>query len=115
MFLDLDNVKVYIRPGVTDCRKAINGLSIMVENEMKLNPFDKSLFLFCNKRKNLLKILYWDKTGFALWHKKLEKNKYPWVNKDDAKYELTRKQLQWLLEGINFFAAHDEIIYEKTL
>ena len=50
-----------------DFRKAINGLVVIVEQEMQLSPFDDALFIFCNKSRDKLKVLYWDKTGFALW------------------------------------------------
>ena len=67
MIIDFEKVEIYVRPGTTDMRKQINGLSIIVQEQLKLDPFSGSLFVFCNKRRHLLKILYWDKTGFALW------------------------------------------------
>ena len=77
MTVDLQKVNIYVRPGKTDMRKQINGLAIVVQ-QLKLDPFSGSLFLFCNRRRYLLKILYWDRTGFALWQKRLEKDKFPW-------------------------------------
>ena len=73
MIVDLEKVSIYVRPGKTDMRKQINGLSILVQDDLKLDPFSGALFLFCNKRRHLLKILYWDKTGFCMWIKRLEK------------------------------------------
>ena len=67
MFVDPESVAIYVRPGKTDMRKQINGLSIMVEQELELDPFSGALFVFCNARRRLLKILYWDRTGFAMW------------------------------------------------
>ena len=55
---------VYLALGSTDMRKAINGLSILVEQAMGLNPFSGDLFVFCNRRQNIIKILYWDENGF---------------------------------------------------
>ena len=60
---------VYLKTGITDMRKSINGLSGLVQNEMKLNPFEPGYYLFCGKTRRILKLLYWDKTGFALWYK----------------------------------------------
>ena len=60
MIVDFSDLNIYVRPGYTDMRKQINGLSILVEEDLKRNPFSGSLFLFCNKQRRLLKILYWD-------------------------------------------------------
>ena len=67
IYLYLDNV---------DFRKSINGLIVVVEQQMELNPFRDALFVFCNKKRDKLKVLYWDKTGFALWYKRLEKHRF---------------------------------------
>ena len=106
--------RVYIRPGVTDMRKSINTLTQLVQTEMNLSPFDKSLFIFCNKRKNMLKVLYWDKNGFCLWQKKLSKQKFPWVNTDEEVKEISNQRLLWLLKGIDFFKEHQEEKYLKV-
>ena len=78
MFLPSDNIKVYLALGHTDMRKSINGLSILVSEYMELNPFSGHLFVFCNRRQNMIKVLYWDRNGFCLWHKRLEKHSFNW-------------------------------------
>jgi transposase len=60
MIFDLPQVKIYIRPGPTDMRKQINGLSVIVESVIGFSPFSGNLFLFCGKTKAVLKVLYWD-------------------------------------------------------
>jgi transposase len=81
-------------------RKSINGLSMIVSEEMELDLFGRYLFVFCNGRKNKLKVLYWDETGFALWYKRLEKDKFRWPHKvTDEVIRLSAEQLQWLLNG----------------
>lgn len=67
MFLPAQT-KVYLAVGNTDMRKSINGLSILVEEYLEMNPFSGHLFAFCNRRRNMIKILYWDRNGFCLWH-----------------------------------------------
>ncbi|APD95379.1 transposase [Alteromonas mediterranea] len=62
---------IYLYMDVVDFRKSINGLIVVVEQDMNLNPFRDALFAFCNKKRDKVKILYWDKTGFALWYKRL--------------------------------------------
>ena len=67
MIIDISKVRIFVKPGPTDFRKQINGLSIIVQEEMELDPLNGNLYIFCNKSRNRLKILYWDKTGFAMW------------------------------------------------
>ena len=71
-----NNRRVFIKPGFTDLRKSINGLSLVVQNIMKEDPFCNAYFIFCNRRRNLLKIVYWDKNGFCLWLKRLEEERF---------------------------------------
>ena len=75
MILDLSKVKIYIRPGFTDLRKAVNGLTGIIEGEMKCKVFSGDVFVFCNRDRKLLKAVYWDKTGFWLCQKRLEEEK----------------------------------------
>ena len=73
--LNIDKVKtVYLACGITDLRKSIDGLTMIVENELKLDPFNNVLFVFCNKQMNKLKILHFDE-GFWLYYYQLETNK----------------------------------------
>ena len=72
---------VYLHRDPVDFRKAINGLSLMVEQAMSLSPFEAALFVFCYKRRDQLKVLYWDNTGFCLWQKRLEKDTFKWPHK----------------------------------
>jgi transposase len=104
-----DDAKIYLKPGTTDMRKSINTLVPIVSREMELNPMESGYFVFCNRTRHLIKILYWDKTGFALWYKRLEKNKFPWPEDAATAKLLTAKQLGWLLEGIDFFKAHESL------
>ena len=68
MLLPSENIKVYLALGATDMRKSINGLSILVSKQMDLDPFSGHLFVFCNRKKNMIKVLFWDRNGFCLWH-----------------------------------------------
>jgi len=110
--LNVENCRIYIRPGKTDMRKAINGLSAMVSNSMNLNPLAGDLFLFSNRR-NSMKVLYWDRNGYCLWQKRLEKHRFPWPKSDDEVLELTKQEWEWLLAGINFFDAHETLVFSQ--
>jgi transposase len=78
MMIDISKLKIFVKPGPTDFRKQINGLSIIVQEKMGFDPLNGNLYIFCNKTRNRLKILYWDKTGFCMWFlcKALHKNHY---------------------------------------
>jgi transposase len=94
-------------------RKQINSLAVMVQDEMGLDLFEGNLFLFCNKRRNRLKILYWDKNGFCLLLKRLEKEKLPWPKDKREAVEITEGQLRMILSGIDFWKAHKELKYSE--
>lgn len=93
---------VYLHREPVDFRKAINGLSLIVETAMAHSIFDGGLFVFCNKKRDKLKVLYWDTTGFCLWHKRLEQDKFMWPRKHDNEViHWNKEQLDWLLRGFN--------------
>ena len=114
MIIDLEKVDIYVKPGKTDMRKQINGLSVIIQEELKLDPFSGALFLFCNKRRHLLKILYWDKTGHCMWLKRSEKARFPWPMNRTEVQEIDLEQLRQLLSGINFWEAHKEVKYSSA-
>lgn len=70
--------EIYLHREPVDFRKSINGLALIVEQEMDLSPLAPSLFVFCNKNRDRVKALYWDRTGFCLWYKRLEQDKFKW-------------------------------------
>ena len=114
MIYDLTDIKIYIRPEATDMRKQTNGLSVLVQDELELDPFSGNLFIFCNKNRKRLKILYWHKNGFCLWLKRLEKHKFPWPKAGSQTFDISLKELKLLLDGIDFFSAHKEIICREV-
>jgi len=112
--IDLNRVRIFVRPGKTDLRKAANGLSIIAESVMEQFPLSGDLFLFCNAERRLLKILYWNRNGFCLWQKRLEQDKFPWPDSIAAAREITREQLDMLFDGIDFWHAHQTLHYESV-
>jgi transposase len=113
MFIDWEKVSIFVRPGITDMRKQINGLSILVEEEMIMDTNSGSLFLFCSRNKRTLKCIYWDKNGYCMWQKKLEKDRFPWPMTEEDVEEITFDKLKLLLSGIDFWKAHKEITYKE--
>jgi len=105
---------VYLALGSTDMRKAINGLSVLVEQALRLNPFCGDLFVFCNRRRNIIKILYWDENGFCLWYKRIEEHRFKWPKLPGQVLTINRKQLSWLLAGLDFSTAYQRLYYQNV-
>jgi transposase len=114
MTVDLNAVRIYIRPGYTDLRKAAKGLTVLVQDRMELEPFSGSVYLFCNKGRNLLKAVWWDKTGFWLAQKRLEEARFPWPENSGEAEELSAEQLRMLLSGIDFWKANKPLRYQRV-
>jgi transposase len=101
--IDITTVKyVYIAKRATDLRKDVDGYANIVSAEFQLDPFSNSLFIFCNRYKDKIKILYWDYNGFWLFYKRLEQGTFKWGRKSEegGGREITMQQLRWLLEGL---------------
>lgn len=112
--LAVAEARIFVRPGPTDMRKQINGLAMIVEQQMSLSPFEPALFLFCNGGRRIMKALYWDRNGFCLWMKRLEKHRFPWP-KDarETRRQIDEQQLRLLLGGIDFWNAHEELFFKE--
>ena len=113
MIVDLSKVSIFVRPGITDMRKQINGLSVLAEDEMKQDSGSGSLFLFCSRNRKNLKCIYWDRNGFCMWQKKLEKDKFPWPMTELDAEEIDQDQFRHLLNGIDFWSAHKTINFKE--
>jgi transposase len=95
---------IYLCREFVDFRKRINGLVELVSSELNLEVMSKALFLFTNKRRDQLNILYWDETGFCLWNKRLEKAKYKWPKRIKTEViHLSTKELELLLDGYDIW------------
>lgn len=103
--------QIYLHRDIVDFRKSINGLSLIVEQELDLDVYSSALFLFCNRGRDKLKILYWDRTGFALWYKRLEKQKFKWPKDTSSVMNLSQQQLTWLLSGFDI-VGHQALRYQ---
>ena len=98
--------KIYVAAQPVDFRKQASGLSVVVKE-----------FVFTNKRKSALRMLYWDLTGFATWSKVLEESKFKWPKaKGDPKHMLSSRQLKWLLQGVDIerIKMHDPVNFDRT-
>jgi transposase len=110
-------VRVHLCRDPVDFRKAINGLSIVVSEEMELDPFSSHVFGFCNRRRDQVKLLVWERNGFVLWQKRLEKDRFPWPRDEGEEIlTVTGRELNWLLDGIDVFRLrpHKELSYSAV-
>jgi transposase len=112
------NTCVYLACGVTDMRKSINGLSLLVSEVLEQDIFSNCLFVFCNRNRDKLKILHWDNNGFWLYYKRLEKGRFKWpqLTGDVDSIRLTQRELNWLLDGLNIekMKAHPTLNYSQN-
>jgi transposase len=103
--------KVYLALGTTDMRKSINGLSLLVEDQFDLDLFTGNLFAFCNRRRDMVKILYWSGNGFCIWLKRLEEDQFRWPDSEREVMEISPAALDWLLHGLDLRQAHRRLNY----
>ena len=93
--------RVYIACGYTDLRRGIDGLASLVQQQFQLDPFSNTLFLFCGRRRDRIKALYWEGDGFLLLYKRLEAGSFQWPRNAVEARELTAQQYRWLMEGLS--------------
>ena len=93
--------RVYIACGYTDLRRGIDGLAAIVQQQFNLDPFTNALFLFCGRRRDRIKALYWEGNGFVLLYKRLESGSFQWPRKESEARVLTSQQYRWLMEGLS--------------
>jgi transposase len=105
---------VYLALGATDMRKSINGLSLLVEEQFELSLFTGNLFAFCNRRRDMVKILYWDHNGFCIWLKRLEQDQFRWPENEEEVMEISPAALNWLLHGLDLRQAHRRLHYDRV-
>lgn len=95
------SVKVFVATEVADMRKSIDALSTLVKDVLVQDPFSGHLFVFCNKRGDKIKILYWDRNGFCLWYKRLERGIFRLPKVQAKVFVIAPNELNLLLEGID--------------
>ncbi|CAK1742756.1 MULTISPECIES: IS66 family insertion sequence element accessory protein TnpB [Vibrio] len=108
--------EIYLYCESVDFRKSINGLAAIIENDTDLPLGSGALYLFTNKQRDKIKVLYWDETGFALWYKRLEKAKYKWPSKEKNEvFALTQFELDRLLSGFTIIGHKPVRINDFTM
>jgi len=115
MFRLSPDLCVYLHREPIDFRAGINSLAILVEQAMGLDPMGRAVYAFCNRRRNRVKLLLYDRSGFLLVFKRLEQDLFYWPKGQQAVVTLTTEQLHWLLDGIDLAAMrrHPERFYRS--
>ncbi len=97
-----------------DMRKSINGLCQLVADNFDSNLFSGSLFAVCNRRRDIIKILFWDHNGFCIWHKRLEEDRFCWPKSEQEVINIDSRQMSWLLARLDVFSAHRQLSYSEV-
>ena len=96
-----NTVAVYVCVAPVDFRLQINGLAALVQATLRLDPFAEQLYAFTNRRRTAVKCLFWERSGFVLWHKRLEQDRFAWPRGDETVATLTGQEWNWLLDGFD--------------
>ena len=99
------HMRILVATKPADFRKGIDGLCALCRKELGRDPFSGTIFVFCNRSKTIMKILYWDRNGFCLWQKRLERHFFRWPASRDEVFLLNERQLTWLLDGLDPLAT----------
>jgi transposase len=109
-------VRVFLYRHPTDMRKSFHGLVALTESEVEQDPLSGHLFVFVNRRRDRIKILYWGQTGFCIWYQQLQRGTYqlPGHESSDERdaLEVTRSQLSLILDGIDLTSARQRIRFQ---
>ena len=108
-----EGIDVWLCVEPVDFRKQITGLATLVQDALAMDPFSTQLFVFTNRRRTQCRILYWEKCGFVLWQKRLERARFAWSRRTDAVVNLSGAQLNFLLDGYDIWRmrAHQQLHY----
>jgi transposase len=102
MLIDLTQVKhIYVACGHTDMRKSIDGLTALIQQNFRLNPYENSLYLFCGNSAKRIKAVYWEGDGFLLLYKRLEDGRFQWPRDGEEARMITAKEFRRLAEGLS--------------
>jgi len=95
-------VRIYLCKAPTDMRRSFDGLALLVQGVIQQDPLSGHVFVFRNKRGNMLKLLYWDRDGYAIWYKRLEKGRFAWPDQSHENPLMDYRDLSMMLEGIDY-------------
>ncbi len=99
--IEVPYLSIWLAPGATDMRKSIDSLALLARDVIGSDAVTEHIFVFCNRHNNKIKLLYWDRNGFWLLYKRLERGRFRWPTRStNQPLAVDRRQLNWLLEGL---------------
>ena len=101
MLKDFQPTKVFIACGYTDLRRGIDGLASIVQSQFNLDPYTNTVFLFCGRKLDRIKALYWEGDGFLMLYKRLEESVFQSPRNNEEMKQITSQQFRWLMEGLS--------------
>lgn len=111
-------IRVFLYRQPTDMRKSFNGLVALTESALKQDPLSGSFFVFVNRRRDRIKILYWGQTGFCIWYQQLQRGTYQLPSQESLDegetLEVSRAQLSLILDGIDLTSVRQRLRYERN-
>lgn len=111
-------IRVFLYRLPTDMRKSFHGLVALTESALKQDPLSGSLFVFLNRRRDRIKVLYWGQTGFCIWYQQLQQGTYQLPTEEalDARetIEVTRSQLSLILDGIDLASVRQRTRFQRS-
>ena len=113
MWLADSSVQVWLHTQPTDMRKSFDGLSALVKQHMQFDPLSGHLFVFVNRRKSQMKVLYFAGDGFCVWSKRLERGKFRYREGNDITRSLSMSELHSLIEGIEVVSVRRRLRYRR--
>ena len=96
------NLRYFLCSYAVDMRNGFDGLAGIVRNNLQKDPISGDVFIFINKTKTHIKLLYWDGDGFALFYKRLERGRYSFTGGNQASIQIKREELMMILEGLSY-------------
>ena len=106
-------MRIWLYTPPTDMRKSFDGLAALVKNQLAEDPLSGQLFAFLNRKRTQMKVLYFDRTGYCLWSKRLERGQFHWDGTRGDKQALDPTALHFLLEGIDLRSIRRYKRYRK--
>lgn len=98
-------IRVFVAAGASDLRRGFDGLAQLARDQLEQDPMTGHLFVFANRRRDRIKILHWDRDGYVIWMKRLEKGTYRWPSPTSDRVEWTAAELAAVLGGIDLKAT----------
>jgi transposase len=115
MFFPESHIKIWLYAKATDMRKSFDGLAALAKNKLGECPVDGALFVFINKRQTQIKILYFDRSGYCLWAKRLEEGRFNYNKNNGEKQSLNWTQLKLIIEGIDVLNTRQKKRYNHPV